>query len=42
MLTCFGGRYNRVNGIHASENPHLLQDVLRKEWGTKALIMSDW
>ncbi|KAM5541949.1 hypothetical protein V8D89_004259 [Ganoderma adspersum] len=34
--------YNRINGTHASENPHLIQDILRKEWGTDALIMSDW
>ncbi|EJF57992.1 beta-glucosidase [Dichomitus squalens LYAD-421 SS1] len=34
--------YNRVNGTHASENPHLLKDILRNEWGTDALIMSDW
>ncbi|KIJ58514.1 glycoside hydrolase family 3 protein [Hydnomerulius pinastri MD-312] len=34
--------YNRVNGTHVSENVHLLQDVLRKEWGFDGLIMSDW
>ncbi|KAI0039879.1 glycoside hydrolase family 3 protein, partial [Auriscalpium vulgare] len=34
--------YNRVNGIHASEDPWLLEDLLRKEWGYKGLIMSDW
>ncbi|THG97996.1 hypothetical protein EW026_g4112 [Hermanssonia centrifuga] len=34
--------YNRVNGTHASENTHLLQDILRKEWGSDALVMSDW
>ncbi|OCH85372.1 beta-glucosidase [Obba rivulosa] len=34
--------YNRVNGTHASENPHLIQDILRKEWGSDATIMSDW
>lgn len=34
--------YNKVNGCHASESPDLLQDVVRKEWNYKGLIMSDW
>ena len=34
--------YNRLNGTHASENQHLLQDILRKEWDCDALVMSDW
>ncbi|CDZ97665.1 glycoside hydrolase family 3 protein [Phaffia rhodozyma] len=34
--------YNRVNGIHVSEDYDLLENVLRKEWGYKGLIMSDW
>ncbi|CEL63926.1 beta-glucosidase [Rhizoctonia solani AG-1 IB] len=34
--------YNRVNGIHASENKYLLDTILRNQWGWKGLIMSDW
>ncbi|KAI6125064.1 glycoside hydrolase family 3 protein [Pisolithus croceorrhizus] len=39
---CFMTAYNRVNGTHAPENQHLLQDILRKEWKFDGLIMSDW
>ncbi|GAM33412.1 hypothetical protein EIK77_003972 [Talaromyces pinophilus] len=34
--------YNKVNGIHASENKRLLEDILRKEWRWDGLVMSDW
>jgi beta-glucosidase len=34
--------YNKVNGLWAAENPDLLTDVLRKQWGFKGLVVSDW
>ena len=41
--------YNQVNGTYANENPHLLQDILRSDWGfdgmvvtTGAAIMTMW
>ncbi|GMM34523.1 hypothetical protein DASC09_018480 [Saccharomycopsis crataegensis] len=34
--------YNKVNGIHVSENPYFLEKILRNEWGWDGLIMSDW
>lgn len=34
--------YNRVNGTHVSENPYIIQDILRKEWGFDGATMSDW
>lgn len=34
--------YNPVNGIYASENKKLLNDVLRGQFGFDGLIMSDW
>ncbi len=34
--------YNRVGGTHACEHPWLLTQVLRKDWGWKGYVMSDW
>ncbi|KAI2602541.1 glycoside hydrolase family 3 protein [Hypoxylon sp. NC1633] len=34
--------YNGVNGTYCSENPKLLDRMLRGEWGWNGMIMSDW
>ena len=34
--------YNPLNGVHATENSWLNIDVLRKQWGFKGILMSDW
>ncbi len=39
---CLMSSYNPVNGVYASENKHLLKDILRGELGYNGLIISDW
>lgn len=34
--------YNPVNGIHATQNDYLNNQVLRKQWGFDGIVMSDW
>ena len=34
--------YNRIHGVHVAEHPQLLRDVLRRDFGFKGMIMSDW
>src|SRR6185437_1118891 len=34
--------YNLVNGLHSTENPDLLTRILKKDWGFKGFVVSDW
>ena len=34
--------YNRINGVYASENRHLLTEILREEWGYEGIVVTDW
>lgn len=34
--------YNRINGVYACENPFILRDTLKRDWGFKGFVLSDW
>lgn len=34
--------YNPVNGIYASENKHIIKDILRNQFKYQGLVISDW
>ena len=34
--------YNEINSVYANENEHLLQEILRDQWGFDGFVVSDW
>ncbi len=36
------GAYNKFRGEYLCENSHMLNDVLRDEWGFEGIVISDW
>ena len=34
--------YNLINGTYAPENADLVTNILRKDWGFKGFVMTDW
>lgn len=36
------GSYNKFRGQWATHNHYLMNEILKKEWGFKGLVMSDW
>ena len=34
--------YNLINGVHATQNHFINNEVLKHDWGFKGILMSDW
>ena len=34
--------YNLVNGVYATQNNHLNNEILKRDWGFDGFVMSDW
>ena len=38
----FMAAYNKINGVHATEQKYIMNDILRKEFGFEGVLLSDW
>ncbi|MNW40666.1 Thermostable beta-glucosidase B [compost metagenome] len=34
--------YNKLNGAYTNENLHLMQEILREQWGYEGVVVTDW
>src|SRR6185295_10162596 len=41
-VSCIMASYNKVNGTNATQNAHLLNDILRTDFGFTGFVLSDW
>lgn len=39
---CIMAAYNMVNDTHATQNKHILTDILRTDWKWAGFVLSDW
>ncbi len=41
-VSCIMASYNSVNGVKATQNKHLLTDILRDDFKFRGVVLSDW